>query len=579
MNTSALTVNAARDVALFLEALFTGKPDDMYILLWTLPEKASHWFRDVEDAVEFAESLSDHDLYVGVGFSSKDHGRTRRCLSVEIAGIVGLWADFDFRSEAHAKVALPTTVEEAMELFPTQFPPTFLIHTGNGIHAWWLFREPLIFETGEERNRAANVVQRWQTLLRLNAAAHGWAFDRLSDLARVLRVPGTRNCKDPRNSKPVSIHSQTDHRYNPSDFAEFLEGHRVPDAEEQERVNQAWKVKFADKPLSADPSATIPDDFLTRYMAADPRFESTWRRQREDLKDQSQSGYDLALANFGFEEGLSEQQVVEMIIHHRRIHGQRPRTRLEYFQRTIAKAFKQSDHSAPTQLLEVQLEPPGQPSHHAKPEPATARALLCEQISNAIGVRVLRIVKVDGQEPTYRLELEAAKVGFGSVDKLVGQQSFRMKIASAVDHFVPRTTAKAWDRVAQMILSALTVEDGGDEADLVGAARMYLERYLAETPFIDADEDQPYQARYKPTVYEGQLAVRAHDFQQHINKSWSENRAIKEVTAMLSALGATSARLKRTRLRDQSRWLLPSAEFPPNTYFGVGEERNDVKLS
>ena len=38
---------------------------------------------------------------------------------------------------------------------------------------------------------------------------------------------------------------------------------------------------------------------------------------------------------------------------------------------------------------------------------------------------MLRIVKIDGQEPTYRVELEATKVGFASVDKLVGQQSFR----------------------------------------------------------------------------------------------------------------------------------------------------------
>ena len=32
-------------------------------------------------------------------------------------------------------------------------------------------------------------------------------------------------------------------------------------------------------------------------------------------------------------------------------------------------------------------------------------------------------VKIDGQEPTYRLELEAAKIWFASIDKLVGQQS------------------------------------------------------------------------------------------------------------------------------------------------------------
>jgi len=177
------------------------------------------------------------------------------------------------------------------------------------------------------------------------------------------------------------------------------------------------------------------------------------------------------------------------------------------------------------------------------------------------------------------VELEATKIGFASVDKLVGQQSFRMKIASAVDHLVPRIPPKVWDRVAQMILNALTVEDGGDEANLVGAAKLYVERYLSETPFIDAEEDHPYQTRSKPTVYEGQVAICSHDLQQHINKAWGENRAIKEVTAMLSALGASSTRLKRTRLRDQSRWLLPPSEFAPGAHVGASEETCDARPS
>jgi hypothetical protein len=202
---------------------------------------------------------------------------------------------------------------------------------------------------------------------------------------------------------------------------------------------------------------------------------------------------------------------------------------------------------------------------------------LCEQISNAIGVRVLRIIKIDGQEPTYRLELEAAKILFPSVDKLVGQPSFRMKIASAVDHLVPRIPPKAWDRVAQMILNALTVEDGGDEASLVGAAKLYVERYLAETRFIDAEKDETYQNRFKPTVYEGQIAVRSQELQQHINKTWNVNRPLKEIAAMLSALGANSMRLKRTALRDQSRWLLPLSEFAPAAYVGASEDLCDAR--
>ena len=566
----------------FLKALFTGKPDDLHILLWTLPEKQSYWFQSVDGAIQLAESMRERDLYVGVGLSGQDYGSTRRCQSDDVAGIVGLWADLDLQSDAHSKIALPPTIEAAIKILPVQLPPTFIIRTGNGAHAWWLFREPLIFESDGERADGVNLALRWQSLLRLNASVHGWAFDRLADLARVLRVPGTRNCKDTANPKLVEIYLHTDRRYNPSDLAEYIDDQGVPDAEERERAAQAWKDRFADKSLAIDPSATVPEDLLARYMAASPRFQNTWHRRRDDLKDQSQSGYDLALANYGFEAGLSEQQIVDLMIHHRRIHSQRPRTRLEYFQRTIAKAFKRAEGVGSVKTHETpvhgQLGSPGpRDADGAKPDTATTRALLCEQISAAIGVRVLRIVKVAGQEPTYRVDLETTKIGFANVDQLIVQQKFRMKIASAADHIVPKI--KAWDQVAQMMLNALTVEDGGDEADLVGSARIYVEGYLSETPFIDAEEEQSYQTKFKPAVYEGQIAVCSIDLLQHINKARGENRAIKEVTAMLSALGASSVRPKRTRLRDQSRWLLPASTFPPESRPETSEERDDAKPS
>ena len=439
------------------------------------------------------------------------------------------------------------------------------------------FRKPLIFESDDCRREAEGLSRRWQTFLRPNAAARGWSLDYTHDLARVLRVPGTQNCKDPENPKAVGILSQTDRRYDPTDFAEFLARQAVPDIEEDDRGGQEWTEKFADAPFSIDPSANVAEHLLSRLMAADTKFQTTWLRQRKDLKDQSQSGYDLALANFGCRVGLSVQQIVDLIIHHRRIHNQQQRSRVDYFQRTISKASIRCEHP----VSGISLEGPGEESRHltpgTRPDSATGRSLLCEQISEAIGVRVLRIVKISGQEPTYRLELETAQIAFGGVDKLIGQQSFRMKIASAVEHLVPRIPGKVWDRIAQMMLNSLTVEDGGDEADLVGAARLRVGAYLAETQFIDPEIDQPYQTQFKPSIYEGQIAICSHDLQQHINKAWTENRPIKEVTAMLSALGASSTRLKRTRLRDQSRWLLPSSEFAPDAYIGIRGEAYDAR--
>jgi hypothetical protein len=116
------------------------------------------------------------------------------------------------------------------------------------------------------------------------------------------------------------------------------------------------------------------------------------------------------------------------------------------------------------------------------------------------------------------------------------------------------------------MLDALTIEDGGEETDFVGAMRMYLDHYLSETPFIESIGGEPIQTRRKPTTIEGQLAICTSDLQSYINKTFNENHSVKAVASMLAALGASSTRIRNVRLRDQSRWVLPLNEFDPKDF-------------
>ncbi|HYP14126.1 MAG TPA: hypothetical protein VEQ63_09395, partial [Bryobacteraceae bacterium] len=225
----------------------------------------------------------------------------------------------------------------------------------------------------------------------------------------------------------------------------------------------------------------------------DKRFEKTWLRQREDLKDQSQSGYDMALAGFGAGIGLSEQQMVDLMIHHRRIHSQRPRTRLDYIQRTIAKAYKQADgtgsiRSFPSSATAPALAEAG--SQVLSPDSETDGAQLCEQISNLLGVPIRRILKMTGKEPTYQIELETVKIELPNVGRLLDQRSLRMAIASGADLLIPKVKPVLWEKVARMSLGALAVQDSGQETDLVGSVRLYLKQYLSETRFIESVGDE-----------------------------------------------------------------------------------------
>jgi hypothetical protein len=557
----------------FLDLLWQYKPDNLYVLLWTLQDKRSHWYRDLGAAARFAASANGHDVYVGVGLSDADHGPTRRCTSHDVAGIAGLWADLDLRSEAHKK-ALPASIPDALSILPAAMPPTVVVATGNGAHAWWLFKEPYIFGGGEDRQKVAGIVTRWHSLLRLNSAARGWTYDRLSDLARVLRIPGTLNHKDPNAAKPVTVHSASDRRYNLSDFEEFLDDAAIPDPQAQERAAREWAERFDNKPLVLSASARIPEDKLAQWMQADLRFRNTWLRQRHDLRDQSQSGYDLALACFGFDAGLPEQRIVDLIIHHRALHNQRQRTRLDYYQRTLATASRRAEGIDPRAILAgtavseaapapSDQQPEAVSAPPPQPDTATAKAILCERVSQVLGVRILRLVKVTGKEPTYQMELENATIEFASVGKLIDQGSLRIAVASATNKLIPKVKPRLWEQLVQTMLDALIETEGGDETDFKGSIRMYINQYLTDTGFIDNIENQPPNSLRRPTIINGRIAICSSDLQPHVNKTFLQALSVKAIASMLAAIGAKNIQVKGKTFKPQSRWLLPAEEFDP----------------
>jgi hypothetical protein len=583
----------------FLNELFAGKPEELYMLVWTLPDKRSRWFNKVDAAAAAVEALTGRDVYVGVGLARRDYGPSQRCPADQVAGLTAAWADFDVLSRAHSRKSLPASIEQALSVVPLEMPPSVVVATGNGAHAWWLLKEPYLFDTDQERKRAASVVLRWQTLLRFNAANRGWAFDRLADLARVLRVPGTLNHKDPARPKPVTVHQVTDRRYNLSDLEDYLDQLGIPKQESSEERAAAPEAQPADSSIVINLKAEFPENLIKRWIDVDMRFRNTWFRQRHDLKDQSQSGYDLALADFGMDAGLSAQQIVDLIIQHRRMHGQKQRTRADYFERTLAKAAEHSNGNgalpppptpdaapAPAAPPELPANPqpaPLQPPDNEPPEqpppvmdPMAAKAAMCEYISGVLGVRILRIVKVTGKEPTYQLVLENAKIELANVGKLLDQNSVRMAIATATNKLTKRLKPKQWDQLAQCILDALIEEEGGPETQLEGAALMYLEQYLTDVAFIPAIDGQPSNAVRRPMLIDDRIAVNSADFQLFINKTFLQNVSVKAVASMLAAIGATNIRVRTAKNREQGRWLLPTDEFNPADYAIPSKESSNA---
>ena len=93
--------------------------------------------------------------------------------------------------------------------------PSLILHTGGGLHAYWLFEASVWLRTEADRRAMTHLLKQFVHTLCQAGQAHGWTLDALRDLARVLRPPGTINHK---YGTPVEVIHESPHRYTPADF-------------------------------------------------------------------------------------------------------------------------------------------------------------------------------------------------------------------------------------------------------------------------------------------------------------------------------------------------------------------------
>jgi hypothetical protein len=217
----------SRQAADFLRRRFGAAPDHLHILIWSRRGKRSSWL-PVGDLDKAGASLARlcspgaGDVYAGVGLSPEDFGPENRCEAEAVAGITGLWADIDTRGPTHKRPNLPPTLDEARDLARSVgIPPTAEVFSGYGVQPYWEFTAPWIFDGDADRRKAADLARAVQALLRDKAKARGWALDSTHDLSRILRLPGTFNCK---GEQPVRVQvlDAGGPRYEPGDFLALI---------------------------------------------------------------------------------------------------------------------------------------------------------------------------------------------------------------------------------------------------------------------------------------------------------------------------------------------------------------------
>lgn len=118
----------------------------------------------------------------------------------DVVGLRHLWLDIDYkpngvRERASAKY-LVSTISDKMGAWPSAW-----VNSGHGCHVYWrLDHEPGVtsWAPGDAAAiaNARGLLDRWKAMVNETAESVNMRLDPVFDLARILRVPGTRNTKD-----------------------------------------------------------------------------------------------------------------------------------------------------------------------------------------------------------------------------------------------------------------------------------------------------------------------------------------------------------------------------------------------
>ena len=145
------------------------------------------------------------DVYFSTCLAGKPGKSGQGCSRMKaeaVTVIPAFFIDLDTRDERH--LDCPATVEEglaALEKLPVT--PSLIVHSGGGLHVYWLLSKPLMIESPNGLEEVKHLMKRFAYAVK-SFTGYTSMDAHASEPARVLRVPGTHNRKQ-QPLRPVEL--------------------------------------------------------------------------------------------------------------------------------------------------------------------------------------------------------------------------------------------------------------------------------------------------------------------------------------------------------------------------------------
>lgn len=452
------------DIEVFLAALWpSGLPKGCLLCIYTLPNRMTHWCTLAEAPSLVARLSKRLEVYVGVGVGvprQKDANRSApRLNSDEVVYFPAVVGDFDVSRVGHKGANLWASYEEVAAFLDAIFyPPTLRVHTGGGVQCWWMFHTPIyVPEIG--RAAAEEITKGWAAYLQRAAKAFaGRPLDAVWDLARIMRIPDSLNHK---GDEPRSVYllASGGRRYEAkSPEAPPLTLPTAASSLEAPHLRNPAAVEPTHEDFVLSAHAEPPAAKFAVMMQLEPKFRLSWHRERKGLSDpKNASNTDMSLANYGAGNGWSEQEIVNLLIAHRRFHRDDLNLdRHDYYRKTLEKAFAKRRENVAMDELDEAMSTPG-----TKPD----RDKLLAVVQKTTGVPIARLVMTGDHKPVFAVHLDDGQsVPLGSQAKLMSFDTWS-GIAWIHGDVVHRPKAGVWLKTLKALQLLVEFEESEESAE------------------------------------------------------------------------------------------------------------------
>lgn len=304
----------------FFKTLFDRAPRDFEVLLveknkkkLLKGERVSPWVKEQLVSKIRRANSSTHDLYFHCGIDLAQERRLR-LRKKDADGVCFLWADID----------KALTEGEREKLCKDEFAPSVMVCSGTGYHLYWLLDDFYTDKIAAERKN------RW--------LATRFDADMCVDVSRVLRVPGTFNCKK-KELLDVRVVFSQNKVYSFDDFGE-IEG------------------KYdLDDDMKEIGAIALPNDFLSDARFSKCKWLVDAITTDLDEEEGDHSGRDWRVANKMAELKFSREEIYAVLTHPEWDTGFKGRRSSRYAEMTTNKASASSNKFANiVAMLEEEVE-------------------------------------------------------------------------------------------------------------------------------------------------------------------------------------------------------------------------------